>query len=69
VALFLIARFLPNSNELMAAHAPALDAEEHVRAGRLQWRPTRRWGLATAALAAAGVLALSQVSEFLYFQF
>lgn len=68
-ALFLIARFFPNTQEVMAAHEPAWDADEVRRPRRLLWRPERRWALVTASLLAAGVLALSQVSEFLYFQF
>lgn len=70
VALFLVARFMPNTQEFTRKFAPALDFDwQTAGGGRLQWMPTRGWACATAVLAAVGTLALSQVSEFLYFQF
>ncbi len=36
---------------------------------RLAWRPSTGWALATAGLSACGILALNQVSAFLYWQF
>ena len=36
---------------------------------RLLWKPTTAWALAIGAIAALGLLALTSVSEFLYFQF
>lgn len=65
--LFIVARFLPNSQELMAAFRPALDHDG--RTGAFAWRPTAAWGVAMAGVALMGVLSLAQVSEFLYFQF
>jgi len=38
-------------------------------AARLEWRTTFAWGLAMAILAVAGVLSLSQATQFLYYQF
>jgi hypothetical protein len=37
--------------------------------GRLLWRPTRAWAAALALTFALGFLSLSNVSEFLYYQF
>jgi alginate O-acetyltransferase complex protein AlgI len=69
VSLMLIAFLAPNTQELLARYRPALNAA--VAGGRpwWAWRPSPGWAMATAAVAAAGLLALSQVSEFLYFQF
>ncbi len=67
-ALFAIARFCPNTQEIMGRFSPALD---FVARGpiRPQWRPSTRWAWASAAIAVLGVLSLTRVSEFLYFQF
>ena len=35
----------------------------------IRWRASVNWSLATGAIAAMGILGLSSVSEFLYFQF
>ncbi len=59
ITLFLIARFLPNTQEVMAAYSPAFNAPP---AGKPLWRPTPRWAMATAVVATGGILALSQVS-------
>ena len=67
-ALFVVARFLPNTQELLGAFRPALDFAGDVHA-RFAWRPSPAWAWAVAAVAVAGVLSLAQVSEFLYFQF
>ena len=39
------------------------------RTDRFAWRQSLAWACLTAALAISGVLTLTQVSEFLYFQF
>lgn len=63
---------LPNTQELMRRHAPALDfvaghSSPSLWQGR--WQPTPRWALMIALLAAASLMALNRPSEFLYFQF
>jgi len=35
----------------------------------LRWRPSWGWVTAVAALATCGILSLSELSEFIYFQF
>jgi hypothetical protein len=34
-----------------------------------QWNPTGYWAYGLAAISAAGILSLGQLSEFLYWQF
>jgi hypothetical protein len=74
VALFAVACFLPNTQQIMARVEPALPAAvELVRGGwlgrLLAWRPSPVWAVASGVALAMGILSLSQVSEFLYFQF
>ncbi len=68
-ALFAIAVLAPNSQQIVGRYRPALGAEPLRAARRLAWGPSPRWALAIGLVAAGGTLALSQVSEFLYFQF
>jgi alginate O-acetyltransferase complex protein AlgI len=68
IILFALARFAPNTQQIMGRYRPGLGFEA-AEAVRLSWRPAVRWAMFTGALAAAGLLALNQVSEFLYFQF
>jgi hypothetical protein len=80
--LFGIAFFLPNTQQFLARHESvpttpdvALDAVTQTsdRAcatdGILNWRHTRTWAILIGMMLAAGVLTLSSVTEFLYFQF
>jgi D-alanyl-lipoteichoic acid acyltransferase DltB (MBOAT superfamily) len=68
-ALFAIAVWAPNTQQIVGRYRAALDFDPREAARRLAWQPSRGWAVATGAAAAAGTLALSQVSEFLYFQF
>ena len=58
--------FAPNTQELLAAHEPAL---HEVPASRWAWQPTTRWAICVALIFAITVLHLSRISEFIYFQF
>ena len=76
VVLAAAAWLLPNTQEVMARFEPAYSDAAHeahapafASAGRLTWRPSFGWAVTVAALTTAGLLALPQVSEFLYFQF
>ncbi|CAH1386255.1 MBOAT family O-acyltransferase [Candidatus Nitrotoga sp. M5] len=69
ICLLAIALFLPNTQELMRRHRPGLEFDPKAVTARLEWRPTITWGLAMAILAIAGVLSLSQATQFLYYQF
>jgi len=69
--------FFPNTQQLMSRYEPALNPYRHPQADRhavtttlpLKWSPVRSWALVTALFGTLGVLALTSVSEFLYFQF
>jgi hypothetical protein len=80
VALMALALIPPNILQIMHAYEPAITlplpyAQDRRPAlfrrvfERLAWRPTPAWAIATAALSAGGILALNQVTEFLYWQF
>jgi D-alanyl-lipoteichoic acid acyltransferase DltB (MBOAT superfamily) len=73
-ALLPIALFAPNTQQIMRDHDPALDMAGSPGAAaatpvRLTWTPSPRWAWVIGLAGACGVLALNQVSEFLYFQF
>jgi len=73
IALGAVALFAPNSQEILRQYSPALthgtDERSGAAAARTVWRPTTAWALGIAVLGAAGLLSLTRVSEFLYFQF
>lgn len=72
-ALLVIALGLPNTLQILAKYEPALgvkppkDQREHSRT--LSWSPSPKWAVELAVIAAAGILSLGQLSEFLYWQF
>jgi hypothetical protein len=68
VVLLAIAWLMPNSQQFMAGFAPALE-EARSLANRPKWSTGVGWAITTGILAAAALLHLSHVSEFLYFQF
>jgi len=78
-ALLPLILLAPNTQQIMASARPALTAfggsDRHALpllpwlAERLRWRPTRAWAIAAGLATAWSVLALTRVSEFLYFQF
>jgi alginate O-acetyltransferase complex protein AlgI len=60
--------FLPNTQEIMAKVRPALRV--FPKAPRyIVWQPTVRWAVFTACVFLIALLHLSQITEFLYFQF
>lgn len=76
--LFPIAVLFPNTQEFMRKFDPALivhpPAPEHALPGprwthALVFDLQTRWAVALAVVALLGVLALNQISEFLYYQF
>jgi D-alanyl-lipoteichoic acid acyltransferase DltB (MBOAT superfamily) len=80
VALLTLALIPPNILQIMHDYEPAITlplpyAQDRRAAPfrrifeRLAWRPTPAWAIAMAGLSAGGILALNQVTEFLYWQF
>jgi hypothetical protein len=74
-----LAVLAPNTQQIMAHAEPALtlykgDPTHELRllprlAGQQLWRPTPAWAVAAGVVGALGVLSLTRISEFLYFQF
>lgn len=77
IPLTLIAVLFPNTQQIMSRFEPALSPYHHPESDNhsitltlpLKWSPTGRWAAFTALVGTLGVLALTSVSEFLYFQF
>jgi alginate O-acetyltransferase complex protein AlgI len=67
VAIYLIARYAPNSQEMLASQDPALPIIKTT--WRWQWQFTPRWAVVTAVVACIALLQLTHATEFLYFQF
>ena len=67
VLLIAVVRWLPNSQRMVFQSASDQDTPAWWR--RLEWRPNRFWACLLALLFAACALSLSNVSEFLYWQF
>lgn len=67
-----IAFALPNTQELLSRYRPALHFDPaHARFSvyRFYWRPNAAWGLAFVAMLVLGVFAMTEPTEFLYFEF
>ncbi len=65
---------LPNTQELLRNYEPAWNplrptSSDSRAYSMLAWKPHGYWALATGAILAWGILGISRVSEFLYFQF
>jgi alginate O-acetyltransferase complex protein AlgI len=78
VALLAATLLLPSTQELLARAEPILEMTAgHAlpkgstgRLGlRLRWAPSPRWAIATGVLAFLGMISITRVSEFLYWQF
>jgi alginate O-acetyltransferase complex protein AlgI len=71
--LFAIVWFAPNSMQMTWSYRPALDPPKgtsHVRQIRfLRWQMSRKSAVAMGLVCIAAVLALSNLSPFIYFQF
>jgi D-alanyl-lipoteichoic acid acyltransferase DltB (MBOAT superfamily) len=74
VAAAMIAFFAPNVAQMFSDSEPVLYENKSSFKGqriarRVPWRQSIGWALLSATLAVCGVLTLTQVTEFLYFQF
>lgn len=74
--LLAILVFTPNTQQWLRRFSPALETPRPARSAllaglieRLGWRPNLAWSLGAGVLAAACVLSLTRVSQFIYFQF
>jgi D-alanyl-lipoteichoic acid acyltransferase DltB (MBOAT superfamily) len=77
--LLAIALLAPNTQQLMRGYNPVLDlpATPSIEVGderglaclRLKWVPSPGWAIATGTLAFFGIISITRVSEFLYWQF
>ncbi len=71
--LLLIALGLPNTLQILAPYEPALGVkparQEPWLVRKSRWSPSSGRAIGLAAVSAAGILSLGQLSEFLYWQF
>ena len=59
----------PNTQQIMAAYKPALEIHDGSKAKRLLWQPSYAWLLAGVLFSAFAILSITELSEFIYFQF
>ncbi len=80
IGLLTLALLPPNVLQVMYGFAPAITMPVSYAADqrlaplralfiRLRWQPSAGWAVVTAAASVAGILALNQVTAFLYWQF
>ena len=79
MVLLAVVLMMPNTQQIMSSFEPALrvyqsDKKYQIRFGerlasRITWQPKTGWAVVIGLVAATGLLALTSVSEFLYFQF
>jgi D-alanyl-lipoteichoic acid acyltransferase DltB (MBOAT superfamily) len=73
VLLLGIVLCLPNTLEMLAPYEPAIGVrpakQESWLVRHLRWTQSGSWAIGMATVAAAGILSLGQLSEFLYWQF
>jgi hypothetical protein len=71
--LLAVVWLLPNTQEFMGRVRPALGfryiADRSRLFWRLQWRPVRAWAAACALALVVSLSRLSQISEFIYYNF
>lgn len=73
LVLLIIALVFPNTQQIMHKYHPAFETYKGeiapIRWKWMAWRPTRLWAYIIMAIFIFNVLSLTQISEFLYFQF
>jgi alginate O-acetyltransferase complex protein AlgI len=72
VALLGVAWFMPNTQQLLARYAPALEGTEGeggAMGTALAWQPGWQWGLAIGVIGFLVIANMSKPQVFLYFQF
>jgi len=69
IVSLLVVWIAPNTQQMMANFKPALNLPEDNSATRLLWQPSYPWLVASIVCAVASILFISEISEFIYFQF
>lgn len=73
ITAFLIVWLAPNTQQIMIKFQPTIETySKSIKKWRwqwLQWEPTRAWGIIIGSIFLYAVSHLTDVSEFLYFQF
>jgi len=69
VMSLLIVWLAPNTQQIMVNFKPALHMPKGDGAKRLLWQPSYTWLVASVACAVFSILSISELSEFIYFQF
>ncbi len=66
-----IALMSPNTQQILSRFNPVLEvASAEIRESRfLVWKPSPRWAVAIGIIAFLGIISITRVSEFLYWQF
>ncbi len=65
----LVVWWAPNTQQIMRDFRPALDMPPENERGRVIWMPNYRWVWLHALIALFGLMSISELSEFIYFQF
>ena len=65
----LIVWFAPNTQQMMVNFKPALNMPEGSTIKLLLWQPSYAWLVASVVCAVLSILFISELSEFIYFQF
>jgi alginate O-acetyltransferase complex protein AlgI len=65
--LLALALLMPNTLEMLSRYQPALGVRPVAL--RWAWMPTQRWAIVMGCIAAAGLMSVGELSEFLYWQF
>ncbi len=69
VVLLLFVWYAPNTLQMIGKYRPAHEQDIELKARFFQWQPSVKWLLFILFIALWTILSLSQMSEFLYFQF
>ncbi|OIQ99743.1 peptidoglycan O-acetyltransferase [mine drainage metagenome] len=66
---FLLIWLAPNTQQIMQRFKPALNIPDGTNSTRLSWYPSYKWALIHAFVALIGLLSISELNQFIYFQF
>ncbi|MDP2761582.1 MAG: MBOAT family protein [Sideroxyarcus sp.] len=68
ILMLAIVWIAPNTQQVMHKFKPALDVSAGMQC-KFAWSPAPAWLIGTLAIAVLGIISISKLSEFLYFQF